>query len=111
MAEASTSSGHTAAETLKAYEDEDQAQIATRSEARRVRGDGQRKRAQVETAVIGHLKAMREQLDRKLQELKTTQESHVAKVKSDIEAQVVSSRPASTNWEPNSKARRSRRPS
>ena len=89
MAETSTSSGHAAAETLKAYEDKIKAQIGdAKGKLEQFEATAKEKRAQVETAAIGHLKAMKEDLDRKLQELKTTQGSHVAKVKSDIEAQV-----------------------
>ena len=86
MATTSTSSGHTAAETLKTYEDKIKAQIDhAKAKLQQFETTAKEKRAQAETAAINHLKAVKENIDRKLQDLKTTHESHVAKAKSDID--------------------------
>jgi F0F1-type ATP synthase membrane subunit b/b' len=84
-----TSSSHTAAETLKAYEDKIKAQIGD-AKARLEQFEAKAKdtRAQAETAAVNHLKALKENIDRKLQDLKTTHASYVASAKSEIDAEV-----------------------
>jgi hypothetical protein len=75
--------------TLKAYHDKITAQI---NEAKTRLGELETKareqNAQAESAVINRLKTTRADIDRKLQNLKTTNEAHVAQAKADIDAEV-----------------------
>ena len=84
-----TSTSHTASETLKAYEDKIKAQIGdAKVKLEQFEAKAKDKRAQAETAAIDHLKAVKENIDRRLQDLKTTHASSVARAKSEIDAEV-----------------------
>jgi F0F1-type ATP synthase membrane subunit b/b' len=89
MATTTTSSGHKAAETLTAYEDKIKAQISdAKARLQQFEATAKEKGVQAETAAISHVKAVKENIDRRLHDLKATQESHLAKAKSDIDAEV-----------------------
>ncbi len=84
-----TSSSHTAAETLKAYEDKIKAQIGdAKAKLEQFEAKAKEKRAQAETVAVNQLKAVKENIDRKLKDLETTDASYVARAKSEIDAEV-----------------------
>jgi F0F1-type ATP synthase membrane subunit b/b' len=89
MATTTTSSGHEAAERLKAYADKVRAQINdAKARLQQFETTAKEKRAQAETAALNSLTAVKENIERKLHDLATTHESRVAQAKSDIEAEV-----------------------
>lgn len=86
---ATPSSSPTAAESLKTFEERIKAQIGV-AKARLEQFEAKAKdtRAQAEAAAINRLKPVKENIDRKLQDLKTTHASYVARAKSEIDAEV-----------------------
>jgi predicted metal-dependent TIM-barrel fold hydrolase len=89
MATTTTSSGHKAAETLTAFEDKIKAQITdAKARLQQFEATAKQKGVQAETAALIHVKAVKENIERKLHDLKATHESQIAKAKSDIEAEV-----------------------
>jgi hypothetical protein len=89
MATTTTSSGHEAAERLKAYADKMRAQINdAKARLQQFETTAKEKGAQAEKAALNNLTAVKENIDRKLHDLATTHESRIAQAKSDIEAEV-----------------------
>jgi len=76
--------------TLKAYEDKIHAEV-DQAKARLAHFEAQAKeaRTQVETSIINKLETAKENIDRKLHDLKTMHDADVARAKSDIDAAVV----------------------
>ena len=75
--------------TLKAFEDKIKAQVAeSKSKLDQFEAKAKEKRAGAEAATINHLKTTKQEIDRKLQDLKATHDAHVARAKSEIEADV-----------------------
>jgi pyridoxal biosynthesis lyase PdxS len=75
--------------TLKAYEDDIAAQIReAKAKIEQLEAKAREKGAQGTTAVVNSLKAAKQNIEGKLQELKTTQDSNLARAKADIETDV-----------------------
>jgi gas vesicle protein len=75
--------------TLKAFEDKIQAQIdGAKTKLQQFEATAKAKGSAAETATVNNLKTTKQNIDRKLQDLKTTHDTHVAHAKSDIEADV-----------------------
>lgn len=76
--------------TLAAYEERILAQIKE-AEARieKFEATAKEKRLQAETTAVAGLKAARKDLEQKLRTLATTQEAHIARAKTDIDAAAV----------------------
>jgi hypothetical protein len=80
----------TSGSTLQAYEDK----IAAQIHAANARIDGfearaKPRRAQAEITAIKGLKAARQEIERKMVDLKTTRDAQVARAKVDIDAAIV----------------------
>jgi chromosome segregation ATPase len=88
MATPSTDPG--TASTLEAYESKIAAQIhAANIRIDEFEASAKPKRAQAEVAAIKGLKTARQDLERRLADLKTTRDAHVAQAKADIDAAIV----------------------
>ena len=75
--------------TLKAYEDSINAQIqGVKAKLDEFNAKARDKAAQGEAAAVDRLKTAKANIDRKLQDLKTTHASNVARAKADIDADV-----------------------
>ncbi len=75
--------------TLKAYEDKINAQIGeAKAKLEQFEATAKEKKAQAEIVTISSLKTAKENIDRKLQDLKTTHDTHAARAKADIDADV-----------------------
>src|SRR5215510_4725566 len=75
--------------TLKAYEDKIRAQVQEgKAKLEQFEARAKEKHADAEISVINQLKTSRQDIDRKLQELKSTHESHVAHAREVIDADV-----------------------
>jgi hypothetical protein len=75
--------------TLQAYEDKVKAQLQEAKATLDLAGaKAKEKRAQTEITVINDLHAAKEDIDRRLQDLKTTHDTHVARAKSEIDSAV-----------------------
>ena len=75
--------------TLKAYEDKVRAQVQEgKAKLDQFEARAKEKHADAEISAINQLKTSRQDIDRKLQELKTTHESHVAHAREVIDADV-----------------------
>ena len=75
--------------TLKTYEDKITAQIQeAKARLEQFEAKARDKKAQGETAAIDSLKTAKQNIDRKLQDLKTTHDTNVARAKADIDADV-----------------------
>jgi uncharacterized protein YicC (UPF0701 family) len=75
--------------TLKAYEDKISNQVRdVRTKLEEVESKAKEQKAQTEIATINRLKSAKENIDRKLQTLKTTHDANVAQAKADIDAEV-----------------------
>jgi hypothetical protein len=89
MTPASTPSGTAPSATVKIYEDKINAQIQeAKAKLDQFEAQAKKQGAQAELTAINHLKTAKQNIDRKLQDLKTTHETHVARAKADIEAEV-----------------------
>jgi hypothetical protein len=87
----STSKGGTQAQNaaLKAYEDKIRAQIREgKAKLEEVAAMASEKKAQAEIDLIGGLNAARQNIERKLGDLKKTSDAHVSRAKADIDADV-----------------------
>jgi len=78
---------HSTASGLKAFEDTIKAQVEDgKTKLDEFESKASEKRTGAETAAIAKLKTARQEIDRRLQDLKTTHATHVARAKSEIEA-------------------------
>jgi F0F1-type ATP synthase membrane subunit b/b' len=85
MATATPGTTHTG--SMKAFEDKIRAQIdQAKASLQQFEAKAKEKGSDAETSAIAKLKTAKQDIDRKLQDLKTTHEGHVARAKSDIEA-------------------------
>ena len=76
-----------ASSTLKAFEDKIKTQIAeAKANLAQLDAKAKQKKSAAEAATINRLNTAKQDIDRKLQDLKTTHASHVARARSDIEA-------------------------
>jgi hypothetical protein len=79
----------TASTTLKAYEDKVNSQIQEgKAKLEQLEAKAKQKSAQAELNAINSLKGTRENIQRKVQDLKTTHESHMAHAQTAIDADV-----------------------
>jgi len=79
----------TATSSLKAFEDKIKTQIAeAKANLAQIDAKAKQKRSAAETATINRLNTAKQDIDRRLQDLKTTHTSHVARAKSDIATDV-----------------------
>jgi hypothetical protein len=75
--------------TLKAYEDKITAQMQeAKARLEQFEAKARDKTAQSETAAIASLKTAKQNIDRKLEDLKKTHDTNVARAKADIDADV-----------------------
>src|SRR5512133_3354488 len=75
---------------LKAYEEKITAQVQeAKAKLEEFEARAREQKAQGEIDAIGKLKVAKQNIDRKLQELKTTQETHVARAKAEVDTEVV----------------------
>jgi hypothetical protein len=89
MATTNAPSGTAPSAIVKAYEDKINAQLKeSKARLEMVEAKAQGQRAQAEITTINSLKATRQNIDRKLQDLRTAHETHVAQAKASIEADV-----------------------
>lgn len=79
----------TASTNLKAFEDTIKSQVnEAKAKLDQFEGRAKAKASATETATVGHLTTAKQDIDRKLQDLKSTHDTHVARAKSEIEADV-----------------------
>ena len=77
--------------TLKAYEDKVRAQLQeAKAKLDQVNAKAKEKQAQAELDVVGRLNASKQNIEKKLQDLKTTDDVQVSRAKADIDADVAS---------------------
>jgi len=75
--------------TLKAYEDKVRAQVQeAKAKLEQVEAKAKEQKAETEITALNRLKTAKQDIDRKLQGLKTTQDEHMAQAKADIDADV-----------------------
>jgi hypothetical protein len=75
--------------TLKAYEDKVRAQVQeAKAKLEQFEAKAKAQKAETEITAISRLKTAKQDIDRKLQGLKTTQDDHLAHAKADIDADV-----------------------
>ncbi len=83
------STKHTESPLLKAYEEKLTAQVQeAKARLEEFEARAKEQKAQAEIDAIGKLKTTRRNIDRKLQDLKTTHEAHVTQAKADLDAEV-----------------------
>jgi len=74
---------------LKAYEDKVKAQLQdAKTRLEQFEAKAKEKGAQAEITAVNGLKTAKANIDRKLQDLKKTSDTHVARAKADIDANV-----------------------
>jgi hypothetical protein len=74
---------------LKAYEDKIRAQVQEgKAKLDHFEAKAKERKADAEITAIDHLKTARQDIDRKLQDLKTTNDAQMARAKADIDADV-----------------------
>ena len=91
----STSKGGTKTQNaaLRAYEDKIRAQVREgKAKLEEVTAMASEKKAQAEIDAIRGLNAARQNIERKLEDLKKTSDAHVSRAKSDIDAEVATFR-------------------
>src|SRR6266542_3940167 len=89
MATTNTPGAQAASAALKAFEDKVKAQLAEgKAQLDLAEAKAKEKKAQAEIAVIGGLQKAKLDIDHRLQDLKTTHETHVARAKAEIDADV-----------------------
>lgn len=77
----------TAASNLKAFEDKIKSQVEeAKAKLDQFEATAKQKGTDAETAAIARLRAAKQDVDRKLQNLKSTGDAHVARAQSEIEA-------------------------
>ena len=77
--------------TLKAYEDKVRAQLQEgKAKLDQLNAKAKEKQAQAEIDVVGRLNATKQNIEKKLQDLKTTADAQVSRAKADIDADVAS---------------------
>jgi multidrug resistance efflux pump len=75
--------------TLKAYEEKVRAQVQeAKAKLEQVEAKAKEQKADIEITAINRLKTTKQDIDRKLQGLKTTQDEHLAHARADIDADV-----------------------
>ncbi len=75
--------------TLKAYEEKVRAQVQeAKAKLEQVEAKAKEQKADIEITAINRLKTTKQDIDRKLQGLKTTQDEHLARARADIDADV-----------------------
>jgi Zn-dependent oligopeptidase len=75
--------------TLKAYEEKVRAQVQeAKAKLEQVEAKAKERKAETEITAINRLKTTKQDIDRKLQGLKTTQDEHLAHARADIDADV-----------------------
>jgi hypothetical protein len=80
---------HNPSATLKAYQDKINSQVReAKTRLDELETKAKEQKAQAEVAAINRLKTTRESIDRKVQDLKTAHETHVAQAKAEIDAEV-----------------------
>ena len=80
---------HNPSATLKAYQDKINSQVReAKTRLDELETKAKEQKAQAEIAAINRLKTTRENIDRKVQDLKTAHETHVAQAKAEIDAEV-----------------------
>ena len=86
---ANTTAQATPSSTLKAYEDKVKAQLQdAKGRVEQFEARAREKGAQAEITAVNGLKTAKANIDRKLQDLKKTSDTHVARAKADIDADV-----------------------
>ena len=79
----------TPSSTLKAYEDKVRAQLQdAKARVEQFEARAKEKGAQTEITAVNGLKTAKANIDRKLQDLKKTNDTYVARAKADIDADV-----------------------
>jgi predicted neutral ceramidase superfamily lipid hydrolase len=74
--------------TLKAYQDKIKNQVReAKTKLEELEAKAREQQAQAETATINRLKTTKESIDRKVQNLTTTNEAQLAQAKADVEAE------------------------
>jgi len=74
---------------LQEFEQKIKGQVEqTRAKLDEIQAKAKEKRTEVETATIARLNTARQDIDRKVQDLKSAHQEHVARAKSEIEADV-----------------------
>ena len=74
---------------LKAYQDKVAAQVQeAKAKLEQLEAKAKKKKAQGEIAAINTMKTAKQNIDRKLQDLKATHDSNVARAKTEIDADV-----------------------
>jgi hypothetical protein len=100
-------SSATARTTLRAYQEKVRAQIQDgKAKLEQLEAKAKDKRAQAEISAITRLKTAREDIKRKVQDLKTTHDARVARAKAGIDADVWRSRLESRSLAPSSRVSR-----
>lgn len=75
--------------TLKTYQDKIHAQVKeAKTRLEELEGKAREQNAQAEAATVSRLKTAKENIDRKVQNLTTTNEANLAKAKSELDADV-----------------------
>jgi len=75
--------------TLKAYEDKITSQMQeAKAKLEQIEAKAKEKKAQAEITTVNSLKTTKQNIDRKLQDLRTTHDTHVARAKANIDADV-----------------------
>lgn len=83
------SAPHAPSPTLKAYEDKVRAQVQeAKAKLEQFEAKAKEQKAETEITALNRLKTAKQDIDRKLQGLKTTQDEHMAQAKADIDADV-----------------------
>jgi hypothetical protein len=89
MATAGTTKTQTASANLRAFEDKIKSQAdEAKAKLDQFEANTKAKGSAAETATVNHLKTAKQDIDRKLQDLKSTHDTHVARAKSEIQADV-----------------------
>src|SRR5215468_8807562 len=89
MTTANTQSGTTSSATLKGYEDKINAQMKqAKAKLDQFEAKTKEQHAQAEVTAIDSLKTAKQNIDRKLQDLKTTHETHLERAKASIDADI-----------------------
>lgn len=84
-----TSNTQDRSSTLKEYEDRIAAQMRdAKAKLDQIAATARQKAAPTEASVVGSLKTAKDNIDRKLQDLKKTNDAHLTRAKADIDADV-----------------------
>ena len=96
---ATTNAQATPSSTLKAYEDKVKAQLQdAKARVDQFEGRAKEKGAHAEITAVNGLKTAKANIDRKLQDLKKTSDTHVARAKADIDADVATFKASVDNF-------------